>query len=146
MAPVPKDNQNNKPPNSGDDDGLTNPQLTAIDVMDSSDDSDDDAPVSGYTLLPQDPAENGQTDSEDEPDEDDQEYIDTSLQTIPSGNCVAAASCDQAGLPDVVLQTECEAAAPTVDASLSSLHPDFLAKYPDGKIPAYNQVYYWNVG
>ena len=134
MAPVPEDNQD-KAPNRKDDDfsNISNPnQPTAIDIADSSDDSEDEGSFpSGYTLLPQDPGDCNDSES-------DLEENDTNSNQVNAG--VAAAQNSNEELPEMVHVSEAGAVAPTVSASQESYHPEFLAKFPDGKIPSYMQV------
>ncbi|XP_005094828.1 uncharacterized protein LOC101860397 isoform X2 [Aplysia californica] len=146
MAPIPEDHQD-KPPNDKDDGDLndfSNPNLMMpIDVAESSEDSEieSDTGHNGYALLPQEPGE-----CEDDSDSDtyEEEMVNHS-ETQVNGDTITASgqsvnNSRHHSVPEAVLSSEAGAAGPTVAASETAYHPDFLAKFPDGKIPSYMQV------
>ena len=144
MAPVPKENED-KPSNGRDISEISdfsNPNhLQPIDIMDSSDESDSESESApgGYSLLPQGPVDSGDEFNSDSEEEIQMGRMDFNPE--PSTDSAGAlAGDDTETVPDEVLSSEAGAAAPTVSASHSSLHPEFLAKFPTGFIPSYMQV------
>ncbi|CAG5121159.1 unnamed protein product [Candidula unifasciata] len=144
MAPVPENN-NKDAPSRDDSENFFNPDLTIPVGSSDSDDSDLDGEENigapgGYSLLPQEPDENGF--------ESDDSFVYSTENIDDPSHAASFRAETSAGLADStvntltesVLLTEEGAVAPTVPASTSTSHPAFIAKFPYGKIPSYMQV------
>lgn len=142
MAPVPEDNKDIS--SRDDSDHFFNPDLTIpVDESDSDNSDDGDGNFGapgGYSLLPQEPDENG-FDSDDNFGYSTENIANTShTASFQSESSPGLGDSPVITLAESVLSTEEGAVAPTVLASNSTCHPSFIAKFSSGKIPSYMQV------
>lgn len=127
MSPIPDetDNPSRNDPNKTDTDELEMPDhlFYPAEVSSSDDDEAAEGDNGGYVLLPQ------------EPDNDDEESSD---ETHFSG---LEAARDGSEIP-VELMTEMHASGIDLSQSVAQgiVHPAFIAKFPDNKVPFYLQV------
>ncbi|BFZ11746.1 hypothetical protein BsWGS_14785 [Bradybaena similaris] len=142
MAPVPEDNKDIS--SRDDSDHFINPDLT-IPIGESDSDNSDDGEgdfgdPGGYSLLPQEPDENG-FDSDDNYGYSTENIANTShVASFQSESSAGLGDSPLITQAESVLSTEEGAVAPTVLASSSTCHPSFIAKFSSGKIPSYMQV------